>query len=145
MKIFTIGFTKKTAAQFFALLDRPDLRRVVDVRLNNHSQLAGFTKSDDLRFFLDRLLNKGYVHLPELAPTPDMLKKYRDGQHDWAGYERDFLALLEERHVQRSVPEAILDGGCLLCSEALPERCHRRLVTDYLASRWPAVQVVHLF
>jgi len=144
MKIFTIGFTKKNAERFFGLLDRPDLQRVVDVRLNNQSQLAGFTKSDDLRFFLDRILGKGYVHLPELAPTPEMLKTYRDGRDDWAGYERDFRALLHERVVQDRVPAAILDGGCLLCSEATADYCHRRLVAEHFARHLAGVEIVHL-
>lgn len=99
MKIFTIGFTKKTAEQFFRLLDRPDLKRIVDIRLNNSSQLAAFTKSADLSFFLSRILGKGYVHLPELAPHAEMLKAYRDGSGDWEAYEREFLGLMSARRV----------------------------------------------
>lgn len=144
MKIFTIGFTKKTAEQFFNLLDRPDIKRVVDIRLNNSSQLAGFTKSEDLRFFLRRVIGKDYAHLPQLAPTADILKAYRDGKEDWAGYERDFLALMKERRVEETVPKDFIDGGCLLCSEATPEHCHRRLVAEYLAKQWPDVRLHHL-
>jgi uncharacterized protein (DUF488 family) len=144
MKIFTIGFTKKTAEQFFGLLDRPDIKRVVDIRLNNRSQLAGFTKSEDLRFFLHRAIGKDYVHLPQLAPNADMLKSYRAGKGDWAGYERDFLALMKDRRVEESVSKDLLDGGCLLCSEATPEHCHRRLVTEYFASHWPGTEITHL-
>lgn len=144
MKIFTIGFTRKTAEQFFTLLDRPDLKRVVDIRLNHHSQLAGFTKSEDLRFFLRRILGKDYVYLPQLAPTADLLKVYRDSKNDWAAYERDFQALIEARRVEESVPKASFEGACLLCSEATPEHCHRRLVAEYLAARWAEVTVEHL-
>ena len=144
MKIFTVGFTQKRAERFFALIDRPDILRVVDIRLNNSSQLAGFSKSDDLRYFLRRLVGKDYIHLPELAPTPEILKTYRDGKVGWAGYERDFLALMRERSVTSTVPKELLDGACLLCSEPTPERCHRRLVAEYLASCWPDVQIEHL-
>jgi uncharacterized protein (DUF488 family) len=144
MKIFTIGFTKKAAEQFFSLLDRPDIKRVVDIRLNNSSQLAGFTKSEDLRFFLRRVSGKDYVHLPQLAPNTDILKAYRDGKEDWAGYERDFLALMKERRVEETVSKDLIDGGCLLCSEATPEHCHRRLVAEYLAAHWVGSEIIHL-
>ena len=144
MKIFTIGFTKKTAEQFFSLLDRTELKRVVDIRLNNNSQLAGFTKSEDLRFFLRRIVNKDYVHMPQMAPTADMLKSYRDGKGNWAAYEREFVALIKQRRVEETVSLDILDGSCLLCSEATPEHCHRRLVADYLAAAFQATQVCHL-
>jgi uncharacterized protein (DUF488 family) len=144
MKIFTIGFTKKTAEQFFSLLDRPDIKRVVDIRLNNSSQLAGFTKSEDLRFFLRRVIEKDYVHLPQLAPTADILKAYRDGKGDWAGYERDFLALMKERRVEETVSKDLIDGGCLLCSEATAEHCHRRLMAAYFLTQWGDGTIEHL-
>jgi uncharacterized protein (DUF488 family) len=144
MKIFTIGFTKKTAEQFFSLLDRPDLKRVVDIRLNNNSQLAAFTKSADLKFFLSRILGKGYVHLPELAPHAEMLKTYRGGTCDWGNYEKEFLLLMKERCVQDTVPIDLIDGGCLLCSEPTADQCHRRLVAQHLAANWPSTQVIHL-
>lgn len=144
MKIFTIGFTRKTAEQFFALLDRPDLRRVVDIRLNHNSQLAGFTKTADLEFFLRRVLEKGYIHLPQLAPTAEILKAYRDGYGSWDQYEQDFNALMRQRCIQDTVPVEILDGGCLLCSEVTPDHCHRRLVAEYLAGEWRDVEILHL-
>jgi uncharacterized protein (DUF488 family) len=144
MKIFTIGFTRKTAAQFFQLLDRPDIARVLDIRLNNRSQLAGFAKGEDLRFFLRRVVDKDYAYLPQLAPTADMLKAYRDDKGDWATYEREFLVLMAQRRVEERLSTELLDGGCLLCSEATPEHCHRRLVAKYLAARWSEVQICHL-
>jgi uncharacterized protein (DUF488 family) len=144
MKIFTIGFTKKTAEQFFNLLDREDIKRVVDIRLNNSSQLAGFTKNEDLRFFLRKVIGKDYVHYPQLAPTADMLKLYRDGKNDWTGYETNFIELMQRRRVEETVPKDLLDGGCLLCSEATPEQCHRRLVAEYFAEQWTDIQLCHL-
>ncbi len=144
MKIFTIGFTQKTAEQFFALLDRPDLRRVLDIRLNNASQLAGFTKSNDLRFFLRRILDKDYVHLPQMAPTTEILKAYRDNKEDWGRYAHAFDALLRQRRIEDTVPTALLNGGCLLCSEPTPEQCHRRLVAEYLSAASSNVEIIHL-
>lgn len=144
MKIFTIGFTKKSAEQFFALLDREDIKRVVDIRLNNSSQLAGFSKGRDLGFFLQRILGKGYVHLPQLAPSAQMLKTYRDETSNWSGYEKDFIALIQARRVEDTVPMDLLDGGCLLCSEATPEHCHRRLVAEYFERHLPGAEVCHL-
>ena len=144
MKIFTIGFTRKTADQFFTLLDRPDLRRVVDIRLNNNSQLAGFTKSADLAFFLRRVLDKDYIHLPRLAPSAEMLKAYRKSKGDWTQYERDFIALMQRRQIQETVPAELIDGGCLLCSEATPGQCHRRLAAEYLAAMWKNIEIIHI-
>jgi uncharacterized protein (DUF488 family) len=144
MKIFTIGFTKKTAEQFFGLLDRPDIKRVVDIRLNNSSQLASYTKSADLRFFLNRILGKDYLHLPVLAPSAEMLKAYRDGSGDWEGYEKEFLLLMNERRVHDTVPIELIDGGCLLCSEPTADKCHRRLVAEHLVEKWPTAQIIHL-
>ena len=143
MKIFTIGFTKKSAKQFFTRLKQPGLVRVVDARLNNTSQLAGFTKKGDLEFFLHEICKVGYVHLPELAPTQEILNTYKKSG-DWSSYERQFLSLMVERRIEDKVDKSILDGGCLLCSEATPEHCHRRLVAEYLRRKWGDVEIVHL-
>lgn len=144
MKVFTIGFTKKNAEQFFGRLKQPGLVRLVDARLNNVSQLAGFTKKDDLRFFLRQISNIDYLHMPELAPSQDILDDYKKNGGDWATYERKFLALMEKRRVEDSVSKDIINGGCLLCSEPTPEHCHRRLVAEYLKSRWGDLEIVHL-
>jgi len=144
MKVFTIGFTKKNAEQFFSRLKQPGLVRLVDARLNNVSQLAGFTKKDDLRFFLRQIINIDYLHLPDLAPSQDILDDYKKNGGDWATYERKFLALMEKRRVEEKVSKDIIDGGCLLCSEPTPEHCHRRLVAEYLKSRWGDLEIVHL-
>lgn len=143
MKIFTIGFTKKSAEQFFNRLKQPGLVRVVDARLNNTSQLAGFTKKRDLEFFLHEICKLGYVHLPELAPTQEILDAYK-ASGEWSNYERQFLSLMAERRIEDQVDKSILDGGCLLCSEATPEHCHRRLVAEYLRRKWGDVEIVHL-
>ena len=143
MKIFTIGFTKKSAEQFFNRLKQPGLVRVVDTRLNNTSQLAGFTKKRDLEFFLHEICKLGYVHLPELAPTQEILDAYK-ASGEWSNYERQFLSLMAERRIEDQVDKSILDGGCLLCSEATPEHCHRRLVAEYLRRKWDDVEIVHL-
>jgi len=144
MKIFTIGFTKKNAEQFFSRLKQPGLVSVVDIRLNNVSQLAGFTKRDDLGYFLKELCHLDYVHLTELAPTSDILDEYKKNGGEWRIYEQKFMALLASRKVEETVDRDLLDGGCLLCSEATPENCHRRLVAEYLASKWNDVEIKHL-
>ena len=144
MKIFTIGFTKKNAEQFFSRLKQPGLVRVVDIRLNNVSQLAGFTKKDDLRYFLKELCHLDYVHLTEFAPTSEILDEYKKNGGEWRIYEQKFMALLASRKVEETVDRDMLDGGCLLCSEATPEHCHRRLVAEYLASNWNDVEIEHL-
>jgi uncharacterized protein (DUF488 family) len=144
LKIFTIGFTKKSAREFFVKLRRPGLVRLIDVRLNNVSQLAGFSKRDDLEFFCESVLAIDYVHLPELAPTQEMLAAYRKDHGDWSQYEQKFVALMAERRVEDSLDRQVVDGGCLLCSEATPEHCHRRLVAQYLQEKWQDVQIEHI-
>src|ERR1700690_4095845 len=136
MKIFTIGFTKKTAQEFFNALRRPGLKRVVDVRLNNVSQLAGFSKRDDLQFFAKSICGIDYVHLRDLAPTQTMLDEYKKKRGSWFDYETSFLDLMAQRRIEEVVSKDLLDGGCLLCSENEPEHCHRRLVAEYLSRRW---------
>lgn len=144
MKIFTIGFTKKTAQRFFDALRRSGAKRVVDVRLNNVSQLAGFAKKDDLRFFLKEICGMDYVHLPQLAPTQEMLDAYKKQKGDWAAYEAKFLDLMRQRRIEESIPREIVAEGCLLCSEDKPHHCHRRLVAEYLKERWGDVDIAHL-
>jgi uncharacterized protein (DUF488 family) len=142
--VTTIGFTKKSAQDFFTLLQRAGVKRVVDVRLNNVSQLAGFTKMDDLRYFLRAIGGIDYVHLPELAPTQEMLDLYKKQKGAWSDYEKRFLDLMASRHIEDKVPKDVINGGCLLCSEDKPHHCHRRLVAEYLANHWGDVQTKHL-
>lgn len=144
MKVFTIGFTKKNAEQFFSRIKQPGLVRLVDARLNNVSQLAGFTKKDDLRFFLREINHIDYVHRPDLAPTKEILDEYKKNGGDWSSYEKQFMDLMARRKVEATVPKELIDGGCLLCSEPTPEYCHRRLVAEYLKSRWGDLEIVHL-
>lgn len=144
MKIFTIGFTQKTAEQFFSKIKQPGLLRVVDARLNNVSQLAGFTKKNDLKYFLRKICDIDYIHLPALAPTQDILDAYKKNGGDWSTYERQFLDLMARRKVETTIDSEIISGGCLLCSEATPEHCHRRLVAEYFQRHWPDVCVQHL-
>lgn len=130
--VYTIGFTKKNAETFFNFIRTSKINTLLDVRLNNVSQLAGFAKRDDLKFFLKELCNTDYVHTPELAPTKDMLNAYKKGEMSWDKYEDKFLNLMSQRQIEKSIKPALLDHGCLLCSEHDPHLCHRRLVVEYL-------------
>jgi uncharacterized protein (DUF488 family) len=142
--LFTIGFTGKSAEQFFTLLQKAEVRLLIDTRLNNVSQLAGFTKRRDLEYFLHTIAGIGYVHDTDLAPTADILDGYKKKQMTWDEYERRFNALLEERAIADHRKPAHFDRACLLCSEPTPEHCHRRLVGEYLKRAWPEVDLRHL-
>lgn len=144
MKVFTIGFTQKSAEKFFAKLRQSGAKRVVDVRLNNVSQLAGFAKKDDLKYFLKELCEMDYVHLPQLAPTQEMLDEYKKQKGDWVRYEQRFLDLMRERQIENTVPRDVIADGCLLCSEDKPHQCHRRLVAEYLKKHWGDLDIQHL-
>lgn len=144
MKIFTIGFTKKPAEVFFNSLKDARVARLVDVRLNNISQLAGFTKKNDLSYFVRAICGIEYLHLPDLAPTKEMLDAYKRQKGDWGIYERQFLDLIRRRRVEAALDPAVLDGACLLCSEEKPHQCHRRLVAEYLREKWRDVEIDHL-
>ena len=144
MKVFTIGFTKKTAQAFFSKLKQSGATRLVDVRLNNVSQLAGFAKKDDLRYFLDAICQIEYLHIPALAPTEDILDAYKKQKGDWSVYAGRFLTLMHERRIEETVSREIIDNSCLLCSEELPDHCHRRLVAEYLRSKWGDVEIEHI-
>src|ERR1700679_208642 len=144
MKIFTIGFTKKSAETFFGRLVASGAARVVDVRLNNVSQLAGFAKRDDLRYFLKTICSMDYIHVPDLAPTQEMLDEYKKGGGDWPRYAQVFLELMRSRQIERTVSKELVSEGCLLCSEDKPHHCHRRLVAEYLKDHWGDIDVSHL-
>lgn len=144
MKLFTIGFTKKSAEDFFTKLKRSGAKRVVDVRLNNVSQLSGFAKRNDLRFFLHEICGMDYVHIPDLAPTQAILDEYKKNKGDWSVYEQKFLDLMRRREIEKKVDPGLIADGCLLCSEDKPHYCHRRLVADYLKSHWGNVEISHI-
>ena len=133
MIIYTIGFTKKSAEEFFETLRKSGARHLLDIRLRNTSQLAGFTKRDDLRYFLENLTVMEYHEVASLAPTEAMLKEYRKTK-DWRAYEEQYLSLINTRHAEESVESKLLnEGAVLLCSEPKPRQCHRRLAAEYLA------------
>lgn len=144
LRVFTIGFAETSAADFFSLLRNSGAKRVLDVRLNNTSQLAGFTKKQDLRFFLREICQMDYRHLPELAPTQQLLDAFKKHKGSWQAYERDFNELIGKREIDKSLSPDLLDLGCLLCSEKSPEKCHRRLVAEYLKRQWSDVVISHL-
>jgi len=146
LEIFTIGFTKTTAEDFFGRLRANRIERLLDVRLNNRSQLAGFAKRDDLAYFLRELVGAAYEHAPLLAPTQEILDAYKKrGAMSWSEYERSFLALLSERKIETALsPVDFERRTVLLCSEDTPDRCHRRLVAEYLADHWGDIEIVHL-
>jgi uncharacterized protein (DUF488 family) len=134
--VSTIGFTKTTAENFFERLSKAGVKKVIDVRLHNTSQLAAFAKADDLSYFLDKICGIQYVHQPLLAPTDEMLRAFKKEKGDWNVYERLFLELMAERRIETQLKPEMLDGACLLCSEATPHHCHRRLVGEYLNGKW---------
>lgn len=144
MTIYTIGFTRKSAEQFFEALRQSGARRVVDVRLNNVSQLAGFAKKQDLKYFLEKICGMEYVHLPVLAPTQEILDEYKKRKGDWQVYERSFLELMRKRKIEDQVSRDLIAEACLLCSEDKPDHCHRRLVAEYLKEHWGDVEIRHL-
>jgi uncharacterized protein (DUF488 family) len=144
MKLYTIGFTKKSAETFFETLQKSGARRVLDVRLNNVSQLAGFAKKQDLAYFLATICGMEYEHLPILAPTQDMLNAYKKLRGSWSDYERKFLELMRDREIEREIPQALIADACLLCSEDKPIHCHRRLVAEHLKYNWGDIEIVHL-
>ena len=145
MEIYSIGFTQKTAEQFFGILKNAGVRRLLDVRLNNSSQLAGFSKRDDLAYFLREIVDARYVHEPLLAPTQEMLDSYKKQKGDWEAYAAAFTALIRTRHIERHLDKkSFLQPTALLCSEPTALNCHRRLVLEYLQEQWGEFTVTHL-
>jgi uncharacterized protein (DUF488 family) len=145
VEIYSIGFTKRSAEEFFGALEAAGIQRLMDVRLNSRSQLAGFTKGADLAFFLKRILGTSYVQEPSLAPTQEMLSAYRRQEIAWSVYETEYLRLIETRDVERHLDRASFEvRTVLLCSEREPTRCHRRLAAEYLAARWDDMEIRHL-
>jgi len=145
VEVFTIGFTQKTAAEFFGTLKRAGIKQLLDVRLNNSSQLSGFAKRDDLPYFLSELCGIEYRHEPLLAPTQEMLDTYKKQKGSWQEYERRFLELMSERKIEDALDRQLFAvPTVLLCSEATAEQCHRRLVLEYLREKWGDFEIVHL-
>ncbi|QHV00775.1 DUF488 domain-containing protein [Synechocystis sp. CACIAM 05] len=144
IKLFTIGFTKTSAANFFGRLEKSGVRRVIDTRLNNTSQLSGFAKQPDLEYFLGKVSGISYEHQLSFAPTRDILEDYKKKRINWQDYENKYLELIRRRAVESLVNPEKIDGACLLCSEDKPHHCHRRLLAEYLKSNFGTIEVVHL-
>ena len=145
MKLYTMGLAKKSIAQFFSLLERNGVERLIDIRLRPTGQLAGFTKRDDLAYLLPRLIHCEYHHAPSLAPSAEILAAYRKGG-DWGRYVERFEALMDRRNIPFSLDRGAYEERvcCLLCSEATPARCYRRLVAERIARSWADTEVIHL-
>ncbi len=144
MRVYTIGFTKKSAETFFELLRDSGAKRLIDIRLNNVSQLAGFAKRDDLAYFLRRICRMEYAHMPDLAPTQELLDAYRNKGLDWQEYEKQFLTLMSDRRIEKMPIKRLIANACLLCSEDTADHCHRRLVAEYLQEHWGDIEIIHL-
>ena len=144
MQVFSIGFTRTSAEHFFGRLKEAGVHRILDVRLSNTSQLAGFAKRDDLEYFAHSLAGIDYVESPLLAPDAALREAWRGGKLQWPDFASRYRTLLAERQVEQRLDPALLEGGCLLCSEATPEHCHRRLAVEYLQGHWPKLRVLHL-
>lgn len=143
-KLYTIGFTQKKAESFFKILINHNVEKVIDVRLNNNSQLAAFTKQDDLQFFLKTIGNIDYSHQIILAPTEELLHDYKKKKIDWDQYETSFEVILNNRHPEKIFSMQDLSNACLLCSEPLADKCHRRLVAEYFKKVYPEITIIHL-
>lgn len=144
LKLYTIGFTKKSAEQFFGMLKKAGVKRVVDVRRRPNSQLAGFANNRDLAWFLSELCKIKYVHFAELAPSSELLDDYRKKQIDWSGYEPRFEKQMKDTNIKDDMRDILRSGDCFLCSEDVPDQCHRRLVAEHLVDEWVNVKVEHL-
>lgn len=147
MTLFTIGFTKKTAKQFFELLKKNHIELLLDIRLNNKSQLAGFTKGDDLQYFLSELCHCEYRHCLEFAPTKEILDAYKKKQISWNEYESQYATLMNKRAKHLNFSDRFSDytNICLLCSEPTPEQCHRRLIAEMIANTAPQkIEIKHI-
>jgi uncharacterized protein (DUF488 family) len=142
--IYTIGFTGKTAEKFFSLLKTANASRIIDVRLNNVSQLAGFAKRDDLKYFIKEIMHWDYFHMPEYAPTQDILQDYKKKKISWQNYTERYMNLLDARKIIENIDYNIIIGGVLLCSENDPQYCHRRLLAEYIQKQNNKTEIVHL-
>jgi len=145
MEIYTIGFSKKSAREFFETLKSKRIKLLIDIRLNNRSQLAGYTKMDDLRYFLKQICNADYLHETRLSPTPELLKAYRNKIINWKEYEGKFIESLNNSHVENIINKSLfIKPTVLLCSEHTADKCHRRLVSEYLSMKWGGLNIIHL-
>ncbi|MBT3178376.1 MAG: DUF488 domain-containing protein [Desulfobacula sp.] len=142
--LYTIGFTKKKAEKFFELIKKNNIKYLVDIRLNNVSQLAGFAKRDDLKYFLKQICNCEYRHMPEIAPTKEILDGYKKKQISWDEYVVQYNTLIKKRIIESKLSLSELDGSCFLCSEPTADMCHRRLAAEYLKKQYKELKIKHL-
>lgn len=141
MKLYTIGYAGKTAQEFFTILRDAGVKKVMDVRLYPSTKDSGFAKSKDLAFFLRVLCRISYEHHKEFAPTTTLLKEYKEGSISWTEYEDQYRNICQAR---RFVLTPDMDGCCFLCAEPTSEKCHRRLLVEYLAKQEEGVTIIHL-
>ncbi|HUV79613.1 MAG TPA: DUF488 domain-containing protein [Candidatus Bathyarchaeia archaeon] len=144
IKLYTIGFTKKSAKKFFEILKKNNVEKIIDIRLNNTSQLAGFTKMEDFKYFLNEIGDIKYIHMLDCAPTEDLLKNYKKRNITWNEYEKRYFDILEKRNILKDIDYSIFNNACLLCSESSPKFCHRRLLAEYLAEHKTEISIIHL-
>lgn len=144
IKVFTIGYAGKNARQFFSILKQAGIRKVIDVRLYNTSQLAGFTKKQDVEYFLQAIVGAKYIHMPIMAPTKQLLNDFKKRVISWQQYETEFKSIITRRQIDKHITLQDMDMSCFLCSEATADNCHRRLVAEYLAGLWPNISIIHL-
>jgi len=144
IKLYTIGFTEKSAERFFSLLTNAHINKIIDTRVNNVSQLAGFAKGLDLKYFAKKIANIEYEHNLDFAPTKELLSRYREKKIDWQEYQIEYVNLLDKRKITNNLKIELLNDSCLLCSEHAPERCHRRLLAEYIKKKNPNVEIIHL-
>lgn len=145
MEIYSIGFTHKGAKEFFEILKANGIERLLDVRLSNTSQLAGFTKQADLEYFLREICGAIYEHEPLLAPSEELFRAYRKEGGSWEALAAGYLKLLKTRKIESKLDKASFKKKTvLLCSEATPDQCHRRLALEYLQKHWGGISIHHL-
>jgi uncharacterized protein (DUF488 family) len=144
IRIFTIGYASRSAQEFFTILKQAGIQKVIDVRLYNTSQLAGFTKKQDIKYFLQTIVGAEYIHLPIMAPTKQLLDSYKKGLISWQQYETKFNEIIVHRQIEKHFIPQDMDMSCFLCSEAKADNCHRRLIAEYLAKRWQNISIRHL-
>lgn len=143
--LYTIGFTQKSAEQFFELLKKNQVARIIDIRINNASQLAGFAKGKDLQYFVKQICNANYEYVKDFAPTKELLAKWRKAEINWEQYTRVYLNLLKERSILKKYDVKKFNNACFLCSEETPELCHRRLLVEYMKEHSEEdVKIIHL-
>lgn len=140
----TIGFAKKSAEEFFSILKANGVKILIDIRLNNVSQLAGFTKKDDLKYFLKEICHIDYLYRPEFAPTKDILNGYKKKEISWPIYEKKYLDLLSQRQASEKIELDEFNMSCLLCSEPKADHCHRRLFAEYIRDTKENIIIKHL-